>query len=770
MEDITSSRTKDVIGDASSFHDLLLPPKILHALSNAGYTRPSPVQQAAIPLARLHLDLIIQAKAGTGKTLVFAVAIVERIDTTNPFPQALVLAPTREVALQAAAVVADVAATTPFLKIATLIGGLPTAEDERVLRRRCHVVIGTPGRVLALIQKGTLQTSSITLLALDEADKLTAPDFWGPVSTVIDALPPKKQFLALSATYTAPTRTLIASLMTSPRHILVSSNTTSLLGITHYYMDIGNNTYENKRSHLFNILSSIIFYQAIVFCGTRGSAEALAADLHASGHAAACLSADKDQLERIDVLNSLRNFSLRIVVATDVAARGIDLDRVNLVVNFDVLVSSTSATSTTAATHAAATLMHRVGRAGRFGTRGIAISMVAGEEERGELERAVAGVAGGKVLPLPDPIPVGWNASSPASIADGGGGGGVPTTYRNEGDRVVVMNDDAAAPFIPMDMATNQQRKLDTNTNTVHDNDKQEFWRQYNAIMTTSLWPEGIESSWPTPAQWPLPDTMNSSSPPLPRTHTSTSTMHHFEAVVDSVRLDVCGDHEEAITQLTRAFDFLFDTTTGVGDGNGSDDGTEAFVDQEQNERKRRPLGSTQSTAYARQVMYGRSNDMKQTIEQEAALLESMAFGDGSGGDVDVDVDDVNEDAWRQYWCDYYRVYGHWPGGGQGEEEQCGGSSAAAFYPMDGHQGSNHEPSDAPSSPYLYDAVGGWSPSRQIPPDVDAIVAACTDDTLPPQQEEEEEEGGGYVRVPEGLLRRYLALEWQERQRRGNEE
>ena len=408
-------RTLDVLGEAPSFRDLLLLPPLVKSLADAGYVRPSPVQQAAIPLARLGLDMIIQAKAGTGKTLVFAAAMVELIDRKATFPQALVLAPTREVALQASDVITEIAGDSP-LSVATLIGGLPTAEDERILRRRCHVVVGTPGRILALMQRGSLVTQGIGMLVLDEADKLLGSDFWNDVSLVIEAVPPARQILALSATYSPLSLEHLRALMRRPQEIMLCSESTALIGVTHYYYDITaarsktsavsagkSDAYALKRMALLELLSSISFHQAIVFCNSKATAEVLSDELIAAGHAAACLSSDKDQLQRIEVLNSLRSYGLRVVVATDVAARGVDLDRVNLVVNFDL-----------PAVHA--TLMHRVGRAGRFGTHGTAISLVQGSAKQGELQKAVEEAGGGEVLPLLHPIPVGWSAAQPLPL------------------------------------------------------------------------------------------------------------------------------------------------------------------------------------------------------------------------------------------------------------------------------------------------------------------------------------------------------------------
>lgn len=414
-------RTLDVVGDAPSFRDLLLPPRMVQSLAAAGFVRPSPVQQAAIPLARLGADAIVQAKAGTGKTLVFAVAAVERVDLADSMPQVLLLAPTREVALQAADVVAAAAGGLP-LCVATLIGGLPTSEDERVLRRICHVVVGTPGRVLALLQRGALVAQRIGMLVLDEADRLLSESFQSDVAAIIEALPAQRQVLALSATYSRDTMAQLRALMRLPAEVLLCEDSVALLGVRQLYQllpprattpavsepptlrssdaseGVGDDAWSRSLECLLHILSSVSFNQAVVFCNRKSTAESLASSLVEAGHAAGCLSSAHTQLQRIQVVNSLRDFSLRAVVSTDVAARGVDLEGVNLVVHFELPSQ-------------AATYMHRVGRAGRFGTRGISVALVEGQRGLHQLKSMLEEAGGGEAS-----VSVGnsrsWNPSS----------------------------------------------------------------------------------------------------------------------------------------------------------------------------------------------------------------------------------------------------------------------------------------------------------------------------------------------------------------------
>ena len=646
------------------------------------------MQHAAIPLTRLGLDVIIQAKAGTGKTLVFAITITELIDRSATFPQALVLAPTREVALQAADVITEAAAGTssPALSVATLIGGLPTAEDERILRRKCHVIVGTPGRVLSLIQRGSLVTQGITMLVLDEADKLLSPDFSEVVNQVIAALPVTRQILALSATYTPSVAEQLKGLMHQPHEIMLCAETTSLLGIAHYYKKItapggdGSNddknshtseentytksridTYAMKRKVLLDLLSSISFHQAVVFCNSKTTADTLAENLITAGHAAACLSSDKDQLQRIHVLNSLRSFGLRIVVATDVAARGIDLDRVNLVVNFDLPA-------------APATLMHRVGRAGRFGTHGTAISLVYGSAERDDLKRAVVSAAGGDVFPLPEDLPIGWNAAQFLNLA--AANGKRHGEYQEVKEHVKVISNGISSSsrvLVPLhgrcSGEEDQSDDLDRRCNKSADSEI-EFSK---IISSVSLWPEeqGMpllkpQGAWPlqlaelSPAlqgniNKELGETAASSLPASPLIIPETealgplcssliSTFTHYDDIVKSLELDVQRTREsESLAVLEQAFSCCSGSTVSkrtLAHYAEEDTGTLKPVEPEvvyisgghhnqMQERQRRPLGSAQVSAYTRQLAQ-EERDHTRALAEEAALLESMAIGENS--------------------------------------------------------------------------------------------------------------------------------------------
>jgi len=758
-------RTADVLGDAPSFGDLLLPDDIVQSLTDVGFIRPSPVQQAAIPLARFGADVIIQAKAGTGKTLVFAIAAVERIDTTNAFPQALVLAPTREVALQAAEVVAD-AAGMRSVTVATFIGGLPTMEDEKVLRRTCHIIVGTPGRVLALIQRGTLVTNKIRMLVLDEADKLLSEAFLNDVHMVIGEIPLGRQVLAVSATYTDTSLSKLKSIMHKPHEVRLVGGDASLLGVKHFYREIVvsqvTTSYAARRAALLDILSSVSFHQAVVFCNRKAIADDLADDLAAAGHSAACLSSAKEQLERIQIINALRTFQLRVVVSTDVAARGVDLDKVTLVINFDLPEDS-------------ATLMHRIGRAGRFGTRGIAISLVTtggGLGGKGELNTALASVSGGKVSPLPDIIPSDWNASYGASSSVREGDG-------NETEEHVIH----VAPAVPGDMddsrvlgmgLASSHKAATEGGNLLDSSIKDSRRREVDAILHASLWPEDRgplkkTDVWPlqlsdvavllpptTPAAGSISIQAASPSLPtdldaqsdsavgvdselidlshsvLPSTRIAANAVQegHFREVARSAALDLERSIEstkEAKKVLGAAFKRIIHMgyrhkhnrhVGSTGDLNLKGDTQGEEGGGMRTHSRRRHFGSTQATAYTRHVAQEAKN---RSLEEAAELLESMCDEEGNTQDVYASPEG-QEEAWRKYYLDHYEYYGYYPGGAP----HC-----------TGHADPN--PSHSPWRS-LETRV---SPYGEIKPDED-----------------------GYVRVPVQLLQRYQQLEWAEWQRR----
>ena len=323
-----------------------VPSFIAQQLCQAGYTRPSLVQLKALPLVRLGVDVVVQARAGTGKTLVFAIAAAEKALLASGKssrkvkpggPRVLFIAPTREIALQGAGVLSDVSSGCG-MTVVTCIGGLPTSEDERLLRKGCDVVIGTPGRLAALlVDRESLDPSSIDMLVLDEADRLMEDSFYGDVRRMVARLCQPYQLLALSATFESPSVERLESLRspqagTDGKKLFICSAMGTPTSVVHYRLlwgeegqdEEGQDEETGYGKQLEHVFGRVPFRQAIVFCPSRKKAEETTRELRKGSHAAALLSSDVDQLARIRALNDLRQYRTRILVCTDVAARGID--------------------------------------------------------------------------------------------------------------------------------------------------------------------------------------------------------------------------------------------------------------------------------------------------------------------------------------------------------------------------------------------------------------------------------------------------------------
>ncbi|KJE94495.1 DEAD box polypeptide 20 [Capsaspora owczarzaki ATCC 30864] len=373
----TSSSAGSTVSDAglvaTSFQAMLLSAPVLAGLSAAGFTRPSLVQAHAIPIGKTGADLIVQAKNGTGKTCVFSVLALEAVDTSIAGPQVMIVAPTREVAVQIRDVVKSIGEKMkPPLQCNVFIGGTASAADKPSARVS-HIVVGTPGRLMGLITAKWLPTQGIKMFVMDEADRLLQEPCLPHVNTIFSGLPKSKQVLALSATLDESLVRQLESHMTNPKQVRITPERPTLAGISQYKRVVVCESLlpaqqtESKVTALLEILSKVQFHQCVVFCGSRSSADNLAARLCDEQWPATFISGDQDQAQRLHVMQLLRSFRLRVLVSTDLIARGIDVDRINLVINFDLPRDPE-------------TYLHRIGRTGRFGTYGIAITLLLASE------------------------------------------------------------------------------------------------------------------------------------------------------------------------------------------------------------------------------------------------------------------------------------------------------------------------------------------------------------------------------------------------------
>ncbi|QTV79688.1 DEAD/DEAH box helicase [Microbacterium sp. NIBRBAC000506063] len=361
------STPEEVAPDADAvtrFDDLGISGPVLAAVRDLGYETPSPIQLATIPTLLGGRDVVGMAQTGTGKTAAFALPILERLDIAQKTPQALVLAPTRELALQVSEAFESYSARMKGVHLLPVYGGQGYGQQLSALRRGVHVVVGTPGRIMDHLAKGTLDLSELKYLVLDEADEMLKMGFAEDVEQILAQTPEDKQVALFSATMPAPIRRLAQQYLRDPEEIAIASKTTTNTNITQRYLVV---SYAQKIDALTRILEVEIFDGMIVFVRTRNETETVAEKLRARGYSAAAISGDVTQVQRERTVSQLKAGKLDILVATDVAARGLDVERITHVVNFDIPTDTES-------------YVHRIGRTGRAGRTGDAISFITPRE------------------------------------------------------------------------------------------------------------------------------------------------------------------------------------------------------------------------------------------------------------------------------------------------------------------------------------------------------------------------------------------------------
>ncbi len=373
-----------------TFADLALCEPLLRALEDVGYESPSPIQAATIPVLLSGADMLGQAQTGTGKTAAFALPALTRIDLAGREPQVLVLVPTRELALQVAEAFQRYAAHLKGFHVLPIYGGQSYQPQLNALRRGVHVVVGTPGRVIDHMNRGTLKLANLTLLVLDEADEMLRMGFLDAVESILEQTPPKRQVALFSATLPAPIRRIAQKHLRSPVEVTIKSKTSTATNIRQRYWLVSG---MHKLDALTRILETEIFEGMLVFTRTKQSTVELAEKLEARGFAAAPLNGDIPQKDRERTVARLKAGQIDIVVATDVAARGLDVERIGHVVNYDVPYDSES-------------YVHRIGRTGRAGRKGEAILFIAPRERNmlRIIERATRQVIEPMNLPTVDAV------------------------------------------------------------------------------------------------------------------------------------------------------------------------------------------------------------------------------------------------------------------------------------------------------------------------------------------------------------------------------
>jgi ATP-dependent RNA helicase DeaD len=352
--------------EAVPFSKLGLADALLATLAEVGYETPSPIQAATIPPLLGGRDVLGQAQTGTGKTAAFALPILSRLDLSRTRPQALVLAPTRELAIQVAEAFQRYAGKMPGFHVLPIYGGQSYGPQLSGLKRGAHVVVGTPGRVIDHLERGSLDLSQLTTLVLDEADEMLRMGFIDDVEAVLKKTPPKRQVALFSATMPAPIRRIAQTYLREPVEIAIKSKTTTATNIRQRYWYVSG---MQKLDALTRILEAEPFEAMLVFMRTKQATEEIAQKLQARGFAAAAINGDMVQVQRERTIQQLKDGQLDILVATDVAARGLDVERISHVLNFDIPTDTEA-------------YVHRIGRTGRAGRSGDAILFVAPREKR----------------------------------------------------------------------------------------------------------------------------------------------------------------------------------------------------------------------------------------------------------------------------------------------------------------------------------------------------------------------------------------------------
>jgi ATP-dependent RNA helicase DeaD len=355
---------QDVSRPATSFADLQIHPAVLQAVGDVGYESPSAVQAATIPAMMAGSDVVGLAQTGTGKTAAFAMPILSKIDVDNTATQALVLAPTRELALQVAEAFRRYGAHLPRVNVLPIYGGQSYGVQLAGLKRGAQVVVGTPGRVIDHLERGTLDLSRLDYMVLDEADEMLAMGFAEDVERILAETPEYKQVALFSATMPRAIRKITSRYLHEPVEVTVEAKTATAENISQRYLQVAG---PRKMDALTRVLEVEPFEAMIVFVRTKQATEEVAERLSARGFSAVAINGDIPQSQRERTIAALKDGSFDILVATDVAARGLDVERISHVLNYDIPQDTES-------------YVHRIGRTGRAGRSGSALLFVSPRE------------------------------------------------------------------------------------------------------------------------------------------------------------------------------------------------------------------------------------------------------------------------------------------------------------------------------------------------------------------------------------------------------
>jgi ATP-dependent RNA helicase DeaD len=423
------------LASPATFADLQIHPSVLRAIADVGYESPTAIQAATIPALMAGSDVVGLAQTGTGKTAAFAIPILSKIDVTSTATQALVLAPTRELALQVAEAFSRYGAHLPQINVLPIYGGSSYGVQLAGLRRGAQVVVGTPGRVIDHLERGTLDLSRVDYLVLDEADEMLSMGFAEDVERILSDTPEYKQVALFSATMPPAIRKITAKYLHDPFEVTSKAKTATAENISQRYIQVAS---ARKMDALTRILEVEPFEAMIVFVRTKQATEEVAERLRARGFSAAAINGDIPQAQRERTIAALRDGGIDILVATDVAARGLDVERISHVLNYDI-------------PHDTESYVHRIGRTGRAGRTGTALLFVSPRERHllKSIEKATRETLTEGELPTVEDVNAQRVAKFADSITDALGGPGIELFRRlvedYEREHDVPMADIAAA-------------------------------------------------------------------------------------------------------------------------------------------------------------------------------------------------------------------------------------------------------------------------------------------------------------------------------------
>lgn len=378
-------KTSDVTDrEGKEFEDFCLSRELLMGIFEMGWEKPSPIQEASIPMSLSGRDILARAKNGTGKTGAYTIPLLERIDATVDAIQGLIVVPTRELALQVSQICTDIAKHLN-VKVMVTTGGTGLKDDIIRVYQKVHVIIATPGRIIDLMEKNVCKMEQCKMLVLDEADKLLSQDFNRMLDKLISFLPEKRQILLFSATFPITVESFMKKHAIDPYKINLMDELT-LKGVTQYYAFVQ----ERQKVHCLNTLfSKLDINQSIIFCNSTQRVELLAKKITDLGYACYYIHARMNQADRNRVFHDFRKGHCRNLVCSDLFTRGIDIQAVNVVINFDFPKMSE-------------TYLHRIGRSGRYGHLGIAINLIT-YEDRFNLQK-IENELGTEIKPIPKEI------------------------------------------------------------------------------------------------------------------------------------------------------------------------------------------------------------------------------------------------------------------------------------------------------------------------------------------------------------------------------